>query len=262
MPSRPMLSAAALYLLYSCAFAEIASAAATDPAALVARYSSAQPRLWGERLPGITTTLPPNSSGAQQIALTLDACGGKRGQSCDTAIITLLQREKLPATIFVTSAWLRNNPESARAIADDPLFEVAAHGERHKPASVNGRSAHGLAGTASVAELIQEVEGNVRDIRQLTGRRPVWYRSGAAFYDETAVAVILGLGLRIAGYSLAADEGASLGANAVAQRLGQAKNNDIILCHINRPRSGTAKGLETMLPRLKAAGFQFIRLSE
>lgn len=240
-------------------------------------YGKVNPAQWGERLPGITWRLPssetlssgnggpvqsrPAGGGRPVLALTLDACDARKGVGYDSGIITLLREKNIPATIFVTSIWMRNNPDVLRELASDPLFEIAAHGTRHKPCSVNGRSVYGIKGTASFGELVREVEGNVRDISAATGKRPRWFRSGTAYYDDVAVRVIRDLGLGIAGYSIAGDEGASLSAARVAARTLAAGDGDILLYHLNRPWSGTREGLERALPALLEKGFVFVRLS-
>ncbi|MDL2279715.1 polysaccharide deacetylase family protein [Desulfovibrio sp. OttesenSCG-928-G11] len=258
---------------------------------LTRRYAGSQPRLWGERMPGITSSLPPGGgaalSGARPpdradradsadspdtadradqapkvMALTLDACAGKKGESFDKGIIDYLRAEKIPATIFVTGLWIKNNAEILRDLAADPLFEIAAHGAAHKPASVNGRAIYGIAGTASIAELVREVEGNVRAIEALTGKRPRWYRSGTAYYDDVAVSVISDLGLDIAGYSIAGDEGATLAPDKVRAKVAGAGAGDILLLHLNKPRSGSREGLLAALPLLKQGGVRFVRLSD
>jgi peptidoglycan/xylan/chitin deacetylase (PgdA/CDA1 family) len=255
-------------------------------------YAGRKPKAWGERLPGIVWRLHPAGQGAvfgsgrfiasqsaaslsplqlpggagqnagrTTLALTLDACGGKKGRSYDAGIIALLREKKIPATIFVSSLWMRNNPEALRDLAADPLFEIAAHGSRHMPCSVNGNSAYGIKGTSSFGELVREVEQNVRDIHAATGRRPLWFRSGTAFYDDTAVGVIRDLGLGLAGYSLAGDEGATLSSAAVAAKTLSAEDGDILLYHLHRPRSGVRGGLERALPLLLEKGCVFVRLS-
>ncbi len=227
-----------------------------------AKYGKLKPQLWGETLPGITLLLPhPRAgSGTRRLALTLDACGGPKGKSYDAGIISLLREHQVPATIFVTSQWLKNNKETAIELAQDPLFTLEAHGFRHRPCSVNGREAYGVKGTSSIAELVGEVEANVREIERLSGRRPLWFRSGTAFYDEVAVEIIHELGLGVAGYTVSLDEGATLPARTVAQRLLTAQDGAILLAHMNHPEKGTGKGLAQAIPKLKAEGVEFVVL--
>lgn len=206
-------------------------------------------------------TAPAVHNARATVALTLDACGGRAGQSYDSELIAFLRAERIPATIFVSSLWIKNNRAALLELAADPLFEIASHGARHKPASIDGRSAYGNKGTASLAELIAEVEGNVRDIESATGKRPRWYRSGTAFYDDIAVSVIRLLHVGIAGYSIAADEGATLSASQVEAKTLAAKDGGIILAHMNHPKSGTREGLIKALTTLKANGVAFVTLS-
>jgi len=104
------------------------------------------------------------------------------------------------------------------------------------------------------------VENNARAIAAVTGKRPRWYRSGTAFYDDVALRVIHDLGFSVAGFSISVDQGAALSAKTVAQRLLEAKDGDILLLHVNRPESGTFEGLKETLPKMTAAGIQFVDL--
>ena len=242
------------------------------------------PEMWGEHIPGTTNMLShvwesrqhpaagnytltpqatagpvPQSSGT--LALTLDACGGPKGSGYDAGLIEFLREQRIPATLFVTTSWMRKNPLVARELAADPLFELAAHGTNHKPASINGRSIYGIKGTTNLASLVKEVEGNARDIAAITGKRPRWYRSGTAYYDDIAAAVIRQLGLGIAGYSIAGDEGATLNASQVEAKVLGAQDGDILLLHMNKPTSGSREGLMHALPKLREKGFAFTRLS-
>lgn len=228
---------------------------------LAKTYKDRRPTLWGEHLPGVTDSLPAppeNTAPPRTLALTLDACEG----GTDTRIIALLREHNVPATIFVTNRWLGKNATVAEDLATDPLFLLACHGKRHKPASVSGKAAYGIPGTRSIPALVEEVEDNARAVAALTGIRPGWYRSGTAHYDDVALDVIHDLGLAVAGYTVSADEGASLPANSVARNLLRAPDRAIILCHLNHPESGTFRGLARALPELLEKGTVFVKLGE
>lgn len=222
------------------------------------RYAGRKPKLWAEKMPGITSRITPEPTGDHPvIALTLDACSG----AYDAELITFLRQRQIPATIFVTGRWLKDNPDTFKDLAKDPLFEIGAHGMAHKPCSVDGREAYNIKGTASMQELVDEVESNARELHRAGTVRPRWFRSGTAFYDDVAVAVIHDLGMNVAGYSIAIDEGATLPAAKVRDKTLAAKNGDILLGHMNHPSSGTRQGLMDALPVLLDKGYVFIRLS-
>ncbi len=226
---------------------------------IVARYSSARPLQWGETVAGVRTRI---RGGEKLIALTLDACGSPRGMGVDSRLLEFLERERIPATLFINARWIEPNRAVFDRLARNPLFEIANHGYGHRPASVTGRSAYGISGTKSVAEVVDEIELNARKIEQITGVRPRFYRSGTAYYDEVAVRVAGELGHQVAGFSVLGDAGATFSAGQVKKALLGAHGGDIVILHMNHPESGTAAGVIEALPELQKRGYRFVRLSD
>jgi peptidoglycan/xylan/chitin deacetylase (PgdA/CDA1 family) len=208
---------------------------------------------------GVKTRL---AGGGMAVALTFDACGSPRGKGFDAALIHFLERERIPATLFVSGLWIEANQELFRRLAANPLFEIANHGHRHRPASVAGLKAYGIQGTRDVGEVVDEIELNARRIEEVTGKRPAFYRSGTAHYDDVAVEIAAALGERVAGYSLLGDAGATFSAQQVRDSLLKTKPGDIALLHMNHPESGTAAGVMAAIPELRKRGFRFVRLSD
>ncbi len=228
---------------------------------LVERYAGQLPTEWGESVTGVTTRLKVGS-GEKVVALTFDACGSGKGMGVDRELLAFLEREQVPATLFINARWIAPNRELFDRLAANPLFEIANHGFRHRPASVNGRSVYGIAGTRDVGELVDEIELNARNIAELTGRRPRFYRSGTAYYDEVAVRIAGELGEQVAGFSVLGDAGATLPAEQVKQALLGVRPGDIVILHMNHPEAGTGKGVMAAVPELKKRGFRFVRLGE
>ena len=144
----------------------------------------------------------------------------------------------------------------------NPLFEIANHGYRHRPASVNGKSVYGISGTKDVGELVDEIELNARYIGELTGKRPRYYRSGTAYYDEFAMKIAGDLGEQVAGFSILGDAGATWSAEQVKKALLAVRPGDIVILHMNHPEAGTGRGVMAAVPELKKRGFRFVRLSD
>jgi peptidoglycan/xylan/chitin deacetylase (PgdA/CDA1 family) len=226
---------------------------------LIRRYSGKKPTRWGEAVPRVVRRLPTND---RVVALTLDACGGRTGSGYDAELIETLRRKRVPATLFINARWIEANPGKFRKLAADPLFEIANHGAEHRPLSVTGRSAYGIAGTASVAEVIDEVAVNQRLIKKLTGVAPAFFRSGTAYYDDVAVRIVSDLGLRVVNFNVLGDAGATYSATQVAAAILSSKPGSIVLAHMNRPDHGTAEGIHAALPELRNRGFRFVHLSE
>ncbi len=138
--------------------------------------------------------------------------------------------------MFWDKRWVEQNPQRARDIAENPLFQIENHGNLHKPLSVNGRAAYGIPGTESAAELVQEIEGNRRFLREL--------------------------GVSLAGFAVNGDAGATLPGAAVASHLRQATPGAIVLMPMNQPGRGTADGVRDAISQLREAGFTFAKLGE
>lgn len=185
---------------------------------------------------------------------------GPYGSRVDDALVNVLGEQHVPATLFWNKRWIDANPVRAREIADNPLFQIENHGTSHKPLSVNGRSAYGIQGTANAAEVVEEIQATRRFLREFLGVESTWFRSGTAFYDDVAVRIAGDLGVRLAGFSVNGDSGATLAGPAVAQNLAQCTPGSIVILHMNQPGHGISEGVKAAIPKLRAAGFTFAHL--
>lgn len=224
---------------------------------IVDTYAKRQARYWGLEAPGVLTRLPPGSRG---IALTLDFCGGSGGSGCDQALLDTLRQRHVPATLFLNSRWITANPATTRQLAADPLFEVANHGTSHKPLSIGGNTAYGIPGTTNAGDVYDEIMANDGVLAGITGKRPRYFRPGTAYMDDVAVDILGALGVKPAGFSINGDGGATYPAALVAKEVGRARAGDVVICHGNRPNSGTAEGIKQALDKLLAAGIPFTHL--
>lgn len=219
-----------------------------------------EPYQWGENVTGVVTTFQTSK---KEVALTFDACGGSaKSSQVDAGLIDYLIENRIPATLFINSRWIQSNPETFMYLAANPLFEIANHGTAHRPLSVNGKSAYNIAGTASPEEAKHEINGNADLIEKLTGKRPKFFRSGTAYYDELSVAIARQNGVEIAGFSILGDAGATFSAPKVAQQIESAHSGDILIFHMNHPEGGTREGIIEGVSKLKAQGYSFVRLSD
>ncbi|MGW2741773.1 polysaccharide deacetylase family protein [Streptomyces sp. NPDC001450] len=240
-----------------------ATAPATAPtvtrAEIVARYGHSVPHTWGFDAPGVTHALPTTK---RAVALTFDACGGPGGSGYDRALIDFLRGREIPATLFINSRWIDANPAAFRRLAAEPLFEIANHGTRHRPLSVTGRSAYGIPGTRGAGEVYDEIAGNRAKLTHLLGTPPRFFRSGTAYCDDVAARIVGDLGERFISFSVNGDGGATFTPEQVRTTVSSARAGSIVICHMNHPESGTARGITAAVPRLQAAGHDFVRLSD
>jgi peptidoglycan/xylan/chitin deacetylase (PgdA/CDA1 family) len=207
-------------------------------------------------LPGIATSFVPDG---RQLALTFDACPGG---GYDDALVDTLRRNQVPAVLFLNARWIDQHPDRAAELAADPLFEIGNHGSRHVPLSVTGRSAYGIPGTRSPAEVVDEVAAGQQRIAALTGKPPTWFRPGTAHYDDVAVSIVHDLGERPLGFTVNGDAGATLPAANVRANLLGAAPGSIVISHMNHPEAGTGAGYAAAIPQLRAAGWEFVPLRD
>ncbi|MEI7599576.1 MAG: polysaccharide deacetylase family protein [Aestuariivirga sp.] len=220
--------------------------------------SSALPVAAGTPLSEPRLTLPHAVAHQQpHVALTLDACSGK----ADQRIFQALVASKIPATVFVTARWLRRNGDTVKLMLAHPdLFQIENHGAKHVPAVDVPMKVYGIATAGSPDAVKAEVEGGKTAIIAATGRAPLWFRGATGRYDTTAMAQIRGSGEAIAGYSIRADDGATLPAAAVARRIAAAKDGDVIIAHVNKPDRTSGAGVVQGIVALQAKGYLFVKL--
>ena len=226
-------------------------AAALLPAALAARPARAEAHL----MPRLR--LAPDPGAPPRVALTLDACSGQ----ADWRVLGGLIRLGLPATVFVTGLWLRTNPEAVALLRErSDLFALQNHGARHVPAVLGHGRLFGVPVAGTIEAVREEVAGGAAAIVATGAPAPAWYRGATALYSAEALAAIRAMGVRVAGFSVNGDEGASLPASRVAARIGAARDGDVVIAHANRPGRPSGPGVVEGAARLAERGVRLVRL--
>ena len=105
------------------------------------------------------------------------------------------------------------------------------------------RSIFGVRTAGDEDAIKAEVIGGADAIQKATGLMPKWYRGATALYSPEALPLIQSLGFSVAGFSLNADEGASLSAGAVTERMKRAHHGDVIIAHMNQPHLPSGAGV-------------------
>lgn len=212
---------------------------------------------FSEHQNGIIDEIQQSDIESKTIYLTLDACGGKHGSIPDKKLIKFLIKNGIKTTLFINKRFLEKNSDYIKQIYNTGYFSIQNHGSNHIPASVDGKTIYGIKGTDSLEELYSEIMLCDDFVKKTLGVKMNWFRSGTAYYDTEAIEFINKLGYKIAGFSITADEGATLNAKKVKEKTLQAKSGFIILAHMNHPESGTREGLIDAIKILIKRGYNF-----
>ena len=188
------------------------------------------------------------------VAITLDACGGQT----DMRMLYLLKEKNILATIFVTSKWLSTNPQAISFIKSYPeLFRVENHGQNHLSAVQGNTGPYHLPSVHTLAGLEKEVLSAEADIFARFGRHSSWYRTAGALYDEKSISWLESHNFHVAGYTVAADEGATASKPRIMEHMKKVSSDGVILMHLNKPRSQSYEGLKAGLEYLSSKNYTF-----
>jgi peptidoglycan-N-acetylglucosamine deacetylase len=271
---------------------QFVQAACFGPSALLGDPAERMPqRLSGRPIPRVPDTgtaqaapVPSGQRGAirrvnlpagsrKLIALTLDFCEQSHEVAgYDGAIIDLLRREKVAATLFMGGKWMLSHERRTQQLMTDPLFEMATHGWVH-------RNVRGLVGP----ELLKEISGPTgvyRAVRanlaaaQCTAPHAAAltdvpqqisltrFAFGACNADSLRVANDAGLKAIQWDVSTGDPSPATSARDIVNTILRATKPGSIILAHANGRGFNTAEALPAAIKGLRDRGFEFVTVSE
>ena len=189
----------------------------------------------------------------KRIALTFDACSSINQSQLDRKLVQVLIEHQVPATLFMGGKWVEDQPEAARQLAANPLFEIANHGFHHRHLTRLDRA-------AIKQELVRAQEA----IESITGVRPRYFRAPYGEYDGKLVKVAASLGMTTIQYDLASGDPDK---RATAKRLSRyvlhhVQGGSIVVMHINRRGWHTAEALPTIIRDLREQGYTFVTVSD
>ncbi len=93
------------------------------------------------------------------------------------------------------------------------------------------------------------------------GHIPRYYRPGMGYLDDISVRIAKALGYEVVGATLGND-GGELGAKKIQEELLNVPIGAIIAFPMDRPGQGSLDALKNAVPKLRAKGFKFVKLSE
>jgi len=223
------------------------------------QFINPKPGRFGEFVKGAKKDLDTQQ---KVIALTFDACGG-RHSGYNAKLIEYLRQEKIPATLFVSGLWIEKNKELFIELAKDPLFEIENHGLLHRTCSINGSTMYGVIPTRDIGDVIDEMELNARKITELTGRRPIFFRSATAYCDEASIKVAQHLSMEVVSYDILSGDAMHSSVKTMAHNIVKgARHGAVVIMHFNHPEWHEMEALQAAVPALRVKGYTFGKLED
>lgn len=184
----------------------------------------------------------------KKIALTFDAAWGNEDT---TQILDILKKHDVHVTFFMTGGWIESYPDDVKAILAAG-HDLGNHSENHKNMSQ-------LSDSQCRAEL-KKVHDKVKN---LTGYEMFLFRPPYGDYDNHVITNAKDIGYYTIQWDVDSLDWKDYGANDIVDRVCNHKalgNGSIILCH--NGAKYTAQALDTLITRLKEAGYTFVPVSE
>lgn len=193
------------------------------------------------------------NSGNKRVALTFDACSTFDYGNYNPEVIDVLQRELVPATLFIGGHWAEMHPQELQQLAQDPLFELGNHTYSHPHMT-----------TLSLEQQRQQILWTQYAIYSRTGHVPTFLRPPYGEIDDTMIEDMARLGLTTIEFDVPAGDAdrhvdPTILTDWVVRK---ATGGSIVVMHMNHPGNRTAVSLPDIVRQLRAKGYEFVQVSE
>jgi peptidoglycan-N-acetylglucosamine deacetylase len=205
------------------------------------------------------------------VALTFDADmtlkmrnelkSGKVASWYNAGVIAVLERENVPATLFLTGLWIEAYPDITRQLSQNPLFELGNHSYSHG----GFRSpCYGLPAVNKSSEAA-EVERTDALLQKYATTYKKYFRFPGLCSDADNVKRVEAQGYIVVNGDVEGGDGFENRARPIiANVVGHVRPGSIVVLHMhggpNAPQ--TAMALPEIIKRLRAGGYSFVKVSD
>lgn len=175
-------------------------------------------------------------------------------------IIDLLERDRIPATFFLTGKWVERYPELTRRLAGNPRFELANHTYGHQAFTPD---CYDLPRVAA-GRMTEDVARTFRTIEPYGGRQTRYFRFPGLCHDASALAALAPLGLTVVDADVVSgDPFATAWRPIVSAVLSKVRPGSIVVLHVTEANAAmTDEALPHILRGLRERGLTPAVLSE
>ncbi len=178
----------------------------------------------------------------------------------DEKIPEILEKNHVPATIFITGMWAEMYPDEVKKLAANSLYEIGNHSYDHAAFHM---PCYGL-GEAKDKE--EEIIKTQKILQSLTGVFPKYFRFPGGCGVKTDVDLVSDLGMQVVGWDdISGDAYIRDHADPIiSHTISQAKNGSIIVMHFHGGTTApqTSRALQGVIDGLRKHGFEFVKISD
>ena len=184
----------------------------------------------------------------KKIALTFDAAWGNE----DTAdLLSILARNQIHATFFLTGSWIDAYPDDVKAIAAAG-HDIGNHSQTHPEMS-----------TLSKEQIRDELMQVHKNVKELTGQNMCFFRPPYGDYNNLLIQTATECGYLSIQWDIDSLDWKNYGIQSIIDKTAlnpELSNGSIILMH--NGAKYTKDALETVISTLQSKGYEFVTLSE
>ncbi|MFB6979641.1 polysaccharide deacetylase family protein [Streptomyces scopuliridis] len=210
-----------------------------------------------------------NPAAGKTVALTFDAdmtadqgTRAAQGERFDNpSLIALLRRLEVPSTVFMTGRWAEEYPTQAKAIGEDPLFEIANHSYSHYAFTAD---CYGLPRVGET-KMNEDVQRAFTAFAEAGARNVVpYFRFPGGCYDDAALRALAPSKVTAVQWDVVSGDAFATDAEAVAQQvLEGVKPGSLVVMHCTRSAAPvTEDAVQQIIPELRKRGYRFVKVSE
>lgn len=182
------------------------------------------------------------------VAISFDAAWGNEDTN---EILSILEKNGVKATFFMTGEWVENYPEDVKKIYEAG-HDLANHSENHKNMS-----------QLSYGDCESELMKVHNKVKELTGYDMYLFRPPYGDYDNDVICKATECGYYTIQWSIDSLDWKNYGVDDIIERVlnhKALKPGAIILCH--NGAQYTAKALDTLIKCVKEKGYEFVPISQ
>jgi len=171
-------------------------------------------------------------------------------------IVSYLESEKIPATIFVTGMFAEIYPDLIKETVKYPHIEIANHTYDHAGFQ---NSCYGLKKINTDAEKIQEMEKTQKILTELTGRAPKFFRHPGLCHNKNDDLLAQKIGLTVSDDGLTSGDAFNKSSkNIIKMVLNKVHDGSVIIMHLGGPNAPAIDvAIKGMVDKLKEDGYAF-----